>query len=303
MAKADGRPVSVQDWRSLPLVDATPPRGLWSGTRYSISAVWSQRSLIRLLIQRELKSKYKDSFLGIFWSLARPLVQLLIYYVAIGKFLGAERAIPEFAIFVFAGLTAWGLFFEVAQGSTSSIVANAGLIKKVYLPREIFPLAVTGSALFNTAVQLVILIAATVVLGQAPLSWDLLYALAGITLILVFAFAVGLFLAAVTVYFRDIQHLVDILLLILFWASPIVYSYEFVHGFLQGNWIEQLYLSNPITIGVMSFQRGIWVAGETQLWPADMQLRIAIMMLVSLALLWISQRIFARLEGNFAQEI
>lgn len=302
MAGTESTP-TVADWRSQPLVVASPPRGLIAGTKYSLNALKEQRELVGLLVQREIKSRYKDSALGVVWSLFRPLVQLLIFYIAVGKFLGAERSIPEFAIFVFAGLTAWGLFYEVLQGATGSIVANAGLIKKVYLPREIFPLAATGSALFNFGVQFAVLLAATVVLGRAPLSWEFFYAPLAALLLLSFAFAVGLLFSAINVYFRDMQHLVEVLLLVLFWASPIVYSYEFVHKFLQGNWLEQIYLANPITIGVMGFQRGMWIAGTEQMWPSDITARMLILTVVSVALVWLSQRIFARLEGNFAQEI
>jgi ABC-2 type transport system permease protein len=294
---------TVADWRSQPLVVASPPRGLIAGTKYSLNALKAQRELIGLLVQREIKSRYKDSALGVVWSLFRPLVQLMIFYIAVGKFLGAERSIPEFAIFVFAGLTAWGLFYEVLQGATGSIVSNAGLIKKVYLPREIFPLAATGSALFNFGVQFVVLLAATVVLGRAPLTLEFFYAPLAAVLLLAFAFAIGLLFSAVNVYFRDMQHLVEVLLLVLFWASPIVYSYEFVHKLLQGNWLEQIYLANPITIGVMGFQRGMWIAGTDQMWPPDLTLRMVLLTFLSIALVWVSQRIFARLEGNFAQEI
>jgi ABC-2 type transport system permease protein len=276
---------------------------LIAGTKYSLNALRAQRELIGLLVQREIKSRYKDSALGVVWSLFRPLVQLMIFYIAVGKFLGAERSIPEFAIFVFAGLTAWGLFYEVLQGATGSIVSNAGLIKKVYLPREIFPLAATGSALFNFGVQFVVLLAATVVLGRAPLTLEFFYAPLASVLLLAFAFAIGLLFSAVNVYFRDMQHLVEVLLLVLFWASPIVYSYEFVHKLLQGNWLEQIYLANPITIGVMGFQRGMWIAGTDQMWPPDLTLRMVLLTFLSIALVWVSQRIFARLEGNFAQEI
>lgn len=293
----------LSDWRNQPLVEASPPRGLWAGTKYSLNALYAQRDLVRLLIQREIKARYKDSVLGVVWSLFRPLVQLLIFYIAVGKFLGAERSIPEFAIFVFAGLTAWGLFYEVLQGSTSSIVTNAGLIKKVYLPREIFPIAATGSGLFNFVVQFIVLVAATLVLGRLPLTWEFFYAPLGILLLLTFSFALGLLFSAITVYLRDMQHLVEVLLLVLFWASPIVYSYSFVNEILQGNWLEQLYLANPITIGIMGFQRGMWVAGTDQMWPPDLALRMVIMLALSAVFVWISQRIFARLEGNFAQEI
>lgn len=294
---------ATPSWRDQPLVDAAPPRSFWAGTKYSVRALWGQKNLVRLLVQREIKARYKDSALGVLWSLFKPIVQLAIYYVAIGKFLGAERAIPEFAIFVFAGLTAWALFSETLSLSTRSIVDNAGLIKKVYLPREIFPVAATGSALFNFAVQFVVLFLATVVVGQVPFSPSLILLPFALLLLLSFAFGLGLLFSAVNVYFRDMQHLVEVLLILLFWASPIVYSYDLVHEMLQGNWLEQLYLANPITVGVIAFQKSMWVAGQDQAWPPNLELMILAATLFSFAFVWLSQRVFAKLEGNFAQEI
>ena len=138
------------------LISAAPPRGAIRGTIFSVKAIVAHRELLGLLVRREIKARYKDSMLGLLWSLLRPLTMLLIYYIAIGKFLGAERSIPEFAIFIFTGLTAWGLFSEIISLSTNSIVSNAGLIKKVYVPREIFPLSTVGSAGFNFLTQFAI---------------------------------------------------------------------------------------------------------------------------------------------------
>lgn len=286
-----------------PLVTAGPPRGLLAGTAYSIRAIWGNRELVNLLVRREIKSRYKDSSLGLLWSLFRPLTQLLIYYVAIGKFLNAERSVPDYAIFVFTGLTVWALFAEVLAGSTTSIIANSGLIKKVYLPREIFPLASLGSALFNFAVQFGILLLATIVLNRAPIHMQILYLPLAFIVVVLFSFALGLLLSAVTVYLRDFQHLVEVLLLILFWASPIVYSYKLVHHVLQGNWLESLYLANPVTLVVMGFQKAMWLAADTEIWPPNLGLRLVIVGLISILLLWVAQRVFARLEGNFAQEL
>jgi len=286
-----------------PLVTAGPPRGLLAGTAYSVSAIWNHRQLLGLLVRREIKSRYKDSSLGVLWSLLRPITQFLIYYLAVGRILGADRQIPEYAIFVFSGLTIWTLFSEVLLSSTTSIIANSGLIKKVYLPREIFPLASVGSALFNFGVQFVILVVATIVIGSPPLHGDLLYLPLSIVVVVLFSFALGLLLSAVTVYLRDFQHLIEVMLLVLFWASPIVYSYKLVHQALQGNWLEQIYLWNPITIVVMGFQRAMWVSGADEPWPADLTLRLIVIGVLSVVLLWISQRVFARLEGNFAQEL
>lgn len=288
---------------SSELMSPAPPSGFIRGTLFSLRAIFAQRELLGLLVQREVKSKYKDSALGLLWSLLRPLTQLLIYYVVIGQFLGAARSIPQFAIFVFAGLTAWTLFSESVSSATNSIVGNSGLIKKIYIPREVFPLAAVGSTLFNFLVQLGILIVATIVFGQFPLSPNLLLLPLGFVLLLTFGLAIGLFFAAVNVYMRDLQHLVEVLLVILFWASPIVYSFKFVTAALGGGILEQIYLANPISLGVMAFQKALWAAGAEEVWPENLELRIVIAFIVSLVLLWISQRIFARLEGNFAQEL
>ena len=282
--------------------DSSFGRGTWA----SVAEVFSHRQLLWRLITREVQAKYKNSSLGIVWSLMRPLAQLLIYYVAIGQFLGAARSIPDFAIFVFTGLTAWTLYSEIITSGTNSVVNNGGLVKKVYLPREIFPLAAVGAAIFNFAVQLAILIVATLVLGRAPLTLDVLYLPLSIILILVFSTALALVLSALNVYLRDVQHLVEILLLVLFWASPIVYSTGFVHKAIGGTIWEQLYLANPVTLGVLGMQKALWVAGSTdsgQFWPNMLWLNMLIAIAVCLVLLWIGQRVFSRLQANFAQEL
>ncbi|THG36054.1 ABC transporter permease [Glaciibacter flavus] len=277
-------------------------RGTWS----SVGEVASHRQLLWRLITREIQAKYKNSSLGIVWSLMRPLAQLLIYYVAIGQVLGAARSIPDFAIFVFTGLTAWTLYSEIITSGTNSVVNNGGLVKKVYLPREIFPLAAVGAALFNFAVQLAILIVATLVLGRPPLTLDILYLPLSVILILVFATALALVLSALNVYLRDVQHLVEILLLVLFWASPIVYSTGLVHKAIGGTIWEQIYLANPVTLAVLGMQKALWVAGSSdkaQFWPDSLWLNMLTAIAVCLVLLWIGQRVFSRLQANFAQEL
>jgi ABC-2 type transport system permease protein len=259
--------------------------------------------VLRLLARREIKARYKDSALGLVWSLFRPLTQLLIYYVVIGEFLGAARSIPEFAIFVFSGIAAYSLFSEIVSTATSSIVGNSGLVKKIYIPRELFPLASVLSALFNFAIQLGVLVIAIFALRQWPQLQTLYLLPLGFLLLLTFALGLGLLLSALNVQFRDVQHLVEVMVLVLFWASPIVYSYKFVVDALGGSWLEQLYLANPITLGIMAFQRALWSAGADEPWPADLELRIVIALAVSLLLVVVSQRVFARLEGNFAQEL
>ncbi|MDN4598394.1 ABC transporter permease [Leifsonia virtsii] len=292
-----------------PFQTVSERQGFFRGSGRSLADVWAHRELLWLLVKREIKARYKDSSLGLVWSLARPLIQLLIYYFAIGQILGAARNTPDFAIFVFTGLTTWGLFSEIVSGSTGSILGNGGLVKKVYLPREIFPLSTVGGAMFNFLVQLVVLLLAIVVLAHFPFGVNLLLAPLSVVMLVVFATAVGLVLSAINVYLRDTQHFVEIALLVLFWASPIVYPFTFVNQALHGNWLEQLYLANPVTIAIIGMQKALWAGGlegtgaTAQVWPSDLALRLVIMLVISTILLWISQRVFSRLQGNFAQEI
>ena len=290
-----------------PLRSAGPVQGFAIGTVESVRDIWAHRELLGLLVRRELKARYKDSTLGFFWSLIRPLTNLLIYYVAVGKFLGAERSIPSFALFIFTGLTAWGLFSEIVSTGTASVVANSGLVKKVYLPREVFPLATIGSALFNFVIQLAILAAAllfdaTVGTGSLPGGLRLLDLPLRFALILVFATALALLLSAVNVYLRDVNYLVEVSLMVLFWASPIVYSWELVSPKLNG-WMTEFYLANPITLATLGFQKAVWVAGDGKPFPPNLELRLGVSLGVCVVLLWVCQRVFTRLQGNFAQEL
>ena len=153
----------------------------------SIEDVTDQREMLDLLVRRDLKAQYKDSALGFLWSLARPLMQLAIYFVVLGQFLGAARGIPDFAVYIFTGLTAMGLFTEIAVGGTGSILANAGLVKKVYVPREVFPLASLGSGLLQLrASSSSCCSLATLVVGAFPLHPEILYAIPSLAVIVVY---------------------------------------------------------------------------------------------------------------------
>src|SRR3712207_4267681 len=254
--------------------DSAPTGTLVSGSGKSIRRILDQRELLGMLVRRELKARYKDSALGFFWSLLRPLAVLLVYYVAIGKFLGAERSIPSFAIYIFTGLTVWTFFTEVVAGSTGCIVGNAGLIKKVYLPREVFPLSVVGSATFTLFTQFVVLGLALVVAGEIPTDSRLLFVPLSLLVLFTYATALAFVLSAVNVYLRDVQYLVEISLTVLFWFSPVVYSWALVRDTIGGTWLEDLYLANPVTLAVLGMQRALWAAGADQPVPDGLALRL-----------------------------
>lgn len=277
--------------------------GFWD----SAKAVFSHRQLLGLLVRRDIKARYKDSVLGLLWTLINPIVQLTVYYVVMGQFLGAARGIPEFAIYIFSGLTIYALFSETLTGSTGSIVANAGLVKKVYVPREVFPLSSIGSALFTFVVQLVVLIVACFLLGTPPLSMGLIYFFPAVIIIVVYASALGFLLSALNVYLRDVQYLTNVLLMLAMWASPIVYGWTMVNNVFQTfnfpAWLLEVYTNSPLTLAVLGFHRAFWVAGGPADYPSHLAARMGIAILVGLVLIWICQRVFSKLQGNFAQEL
>lgn len=279
------------------------------GVKAAVIAPWreifARRTLGWLLVDRELRAKYKGSALGILWSLARPLTLLLIYFVAIGQFLGAARAIPDFGIFVLIGLTAWGLFSETVSQSSQVILANAGIIKKVDVPRELFPLSIVGLSLFNFAVQFAVILIAIVVVGALPDLGDLWFLVPSLFVLVSFSAGVAFVVSAVNVYIRDLQHLVDVAMAILFWLSPVVYSFAFVSRALPDGMMRDLYLANPVSVAVLGFQKALWHAGAADAanFPADLVPRLLIMCGVGIVVLLVGQSIFSRLKQNFAQEI
>lgn len=269
----------------------------------SLRDVFAHRQVLSLLVRRDLKARYKDSVLGMFWVLAKPLVQLALYVVAIGLFLGAGRGIPNFAVYIFTGLTIYSLFSEIVSGATQSVVSNGGLIKKVYIPREIFPIASTGSALINSGIQFALLVAASLLTGAFNFSPQALYIIPSVMLILVYAVALGILLSAVNVYLRDMQYLIEVFLMIFMWASPIIYSWGMVAKILGPGILLEIYTNNPLTLAVLGMQQGFWHGDATTIYPDLLWMRMCVAFVVGIILLVVCQRTFSRLEGDFAQSL
>ncbi|MCL2481847.1 MAG: ABC transporter permease [Propionibacteriaceae bacterium] len=279
-----------------------PRHTMLKGSLGSIQEIWKRRELVNLLVRREIRAKYKDSALGLVWSLIRPLVLLAIYYVVIGKFLGATRMIANFPIHLYAGLTLWTLFQEAVFAGTGSILANSAIVKKTALPREIFPLTSIGAAGFNFTIQLVILIVAVSFTTGFDWSIGFLHFPLAIVTIVTWATAFALLLSALNVYMRDVQHLVEVVLMIGFYVSPVIYSWGMAAPHLSGV-LQEIYLANPITLAVMGTQRVVWDATPPFPWPTHLGTRLLIAWIVGLVAVFLAQRLFNRLQSNFAQEI
>ncbi len=281
------------------------------GTVRRLRDVWAYRELLGTLVRKELKVKYKNSALGFVWSLLNPMLYLVVFYLVFTYFIPAS--ISYFAIFLLSGLLPYNLFSAGLGGGTTSIVGNGSLVTKVWFPREILPLASIGAALVHFGLQFTVLAAALVVFRYPP-AWSYLPLIipALCTLLLLVA-ALAIFLAAINVYARDIEHLLELVLLAWFWMTPIVYPYAQVR-----EKVGDLALLNPLTPIVITMQRAIWgnhlvtvqSNGKPTQVPAVPDLsqwwylrNLGIVCAVAVVLLFVAFRIFGKLEDNFAENI
>jgi ABC-2 type transport system permease protein len=278
---------------------AAPGKGL------GLLDVLRRRFLLRLLVRKELRIRYRGSLLGLLWSYVKPAVQFTVYYFALGVFLKLNRSLENFAVYLFSGIVLITFFSEAFANASRSVVGNAPLIKKIFLPRELFPVSSLVVATIHLFPQLVVLFAGSLVTGWHPDVAAVVAAFAGFGVFGLFGLGLGLVFAAANVYYRDFENIVDLVLVVATWASPILYPWTAVRDALGNGVLLQLYLANPLTTGVSLFQRAFWAPTTTsphalipQLWP-----RAAVSLLAGALVVVLGQAVFRRLEGRFAQEL
>jgi ABC-2 type transport system permease protein len=285
------------------------------GLRHRLSEIWRYHELLGGLVRTELKVKYKNSALGFVWSMLNPALYLVVFYIVFQLVLGS--GIPAFPIYLLSGLLVWNFFGTALNGATGSVVANSSLVKKVYFPREILPMASVGAALVHFFLQGIVLVVALVAFRYEVSPGYCLLIVPALLVLVLFTAALGILLACINVYVRDAQHLLELVLLAWFWMTPIVYQYRLVADKVVAHgWPAGLLLLNPITPIVLVFQRAIYnkveVAGSggnvIPILPADAgagwyMRNLLIAGVLSILLGLVALAVFRRLESNFAEEL
>ncbi len=291
--------LSTESHRDLSAFDVPGRgRGLWDIFRW--------RYLLRLLINKGTATRYRNSVLGWVWSYVKPGAQFLIYYFVMGVILKFHRDVPNFPIYLFSGVVVINLFNEAFGNATNSIVDNRALVKKIYLPRELFPISAIAVAFIHFLPQLAILLVVCLAVGWTPTVLGLAGILSGTILVLALALGLGLFFSGLNVRFRDAQNFVDLIKMFSTWTSPVLYTWVMVSAALANHptlWF--LYLSNPLTVAVEWFHSGFWDATVTtghsipdsSGWPALVAVAITLGSLVA------GQLTFRRFERTFAQDL
>jgi ABC-2 type transport system permease protein len=295
-------------------VRTSEPTRLRMGRR--ARAVLARRETLLYLVRKELKVKYASSVLGAVWSLLNPLVFLAVF-TFVTKITG--NAVPDYAVYLLSGLLAWNLFAVSLTTGARSVIDNANLVKKVSFPREILPLAAIGVALVDYVLQSGVLLLFILVTGFGfHLPGLALFPLAFLCL-LAFTLAMTLWMAAVNVRYRDVQHLLTIGLLVWFWMTPVVYGTALVQGYLSGRDILGvslfgLYFLNPMSAIVEGLHRALYgvvapvvdgaphpvLVNASVAWMAGV---LCLVLVASLVLLRLTWGVYFRLSGDFAEEL
>jgi ABC-type polysaccharide/polyol phosphate export permease len=271
-----------------------------------LTNVRDSRDLVVNLTLRELRGKYKRSVLGWSWSLLNPLATMAIFSVVFGVLLkapiplGEPSGLKNFPAFLLCGLLAWNFFAGSINGSMMALLGNAGIIKKVYFPRQILVYSTVLALDTTFLLELGVLVAYLLILGNMVLPW-IPAALVIVILLTVFSMGFGLMVSVLNVYFRDMQYLVNIGLQVWFYLTPIVYPISLVEKYqdktILGVSVVTLYKLNPM-VGFVDAFRAVFYDLRFPDWITIAQITIwAVGMLIGGIFL------FRRFEGRLAEEL
>ncbi len=272
-------------------------QGLWDAVRHPY--------LLKLLVHKELRVRYRGSALGMLWSYVKPAVQFAVFYFAVGVFLGMNRQVPNFALYLFSGIVAINFFNEAFGNATRAIVGNSALVKKIYLPRQLFTASSVYVAGVHFVPQLVVLVVGALIVGWRPSLLQLAAGVGGFAILVVLSTGLGLLFGAVNVLVRDAENIVDLIAMVVSWTSPVLYHWSNVAAVLGTGpgWV--LYQLNPLTPAIELFHYCFWAPTQGVVYegPPDLRMWALIAALTSVVILVIGEAVFRRLDGRFAQEL
>ena len=264
-------------------------------SRAVIKTVIQHRELIWNLVSRDLKIRYRGSALGFLWTVLIPLFMAGIYVVFLHMLGGRGVPIADVIIGVFA----WQFTVQCVNSGLGAITGNVNLVKKVFFPRMILPLAVTLANLVNYLLSLVVQFPVVFVLmamRHEPVSGQLWAFPLIVALQLVFNLGLAFLMAGINVYFRDLQHLVGVLLSAWFFVTPVMYNLSFVEHFAAKHpQAASLFMLNPMAVIITAY-RAVSIAGVSM--PLDWPVWVALA--ISVGIFFAGYAVFQRLQKNFA---
>jgi lipopolysaccharide transport system permease protein len=258
-----------------------------------IRTLFRYRALIESLVSRELKARYRGSVLGFFWSFINPLLLLLTYTVVFTVILRNEQPDTQpFFLFLFCGILPWTWFSASLAESSGVIIGSGNLIKKVLFPAEVLPTVSVLSNLAHFLLGLPILL--LFLAWKGKLAWTAVFLPLPIAVQLVLSLGLALFLSAITVHFRDLQNILQHVLHLWFFATPVIYSYAAI---AEGTPLRRVLRLNPMTHVIVMYQQVLF-QGSIDHWRG-----LFLALLVGIAGFAAGAFLFARLRDTLPEEV
>jgi ABC-type polysaccharide/polyol phosphate export permease len=252
--------------------------------------LYEYRELLKSSVKKEIRGKYKASFLGVIWSFVNPLLQVLVYAIVFPYLIG--NRVDNYVVYLITGIIPWTFFSTVIQTCGTCIKANSGIIKKVYFPRIILPLSAMISGLINFFISCLIILLFCIIFGVG-ISWHIVFVPLYALIEGVFALGIGMIVGACDAYVQDLEYIVNFLLQLAFYGTPIVYD---IGQFESAGLLGKLVMMNPMTQIVMGFRDCFLYH---RLPDFGMLLPLTA---VALIMLGIGTLVFNKLEKGFAEQ-
>jgi lipopolysaccharide transport system permease protein len=270
------------------VITIRPTRG-WAALQ--LLDLWKYRELMYFMVWRDIKVRYKQAVLGVAWAVLMPVINIVIFTFVFGVLFKQNQQGVNYPLLSAAGLLPWGLFSGSLQRSSISLVGNSNLLTKIYFPRLIIPISSVLAGLVDFGISFLVVLS-VMLYYHVPFTWNMIWLLPLTLLVVLTALSVGLWLSALNVQYRDVQHLVPFLITIWMYASPVAYS----AGLVTGRITRIIYGLNPMAGVIQGFRWAI-MSGDP---PGE----LFIVSIIMVVLLFVSGLFyFRRMERTFADTI
>lgn len=287
--------------------------------------LWRSRDLIFTLVKRDLKIRYKSSSLGFLWSFGRPLFLMLVIWAVFSLMVRIPSSHPwlPFSLHLLTGLLPWMFFSSALSEALYSVIGNSNVVKKVWLPVEVFPASVVAGQLVHlilAGVPFAVFIAAYALFGHVPdnsgrlgflivPSWELVLLPFVVLLQVLLVFGLALIVSSLNVFYRDMASITEILLTAWFYVTPVIYPAQLARETLKGHGLDPFYwiwLANPMTPVTLAYRRIIFgrlFEDAPEVSDATLLLGLGLATASTLLVLWVGIRLFERMSRRFADEL
>ena len=251
--------------------------------------LYNYRELLKTSVKKEVRSKYKNSFLGVLWSFLNPLLQIAVYGIVFSLIL--KNPMEHYTVFLCCGLIPWTFFSSAITRSAFTMIENGNIIKKVYFPREILPISIVTSEAVNFMISTIIILGFVIFGGLGISKYILFYPIVLLAQYLLLI-GISLIVSSISVYVRDLQHLIGVAMQLIFYATPIVYASDTIPESFK--WILNL---NPMTYIINGYRDIFYNQTMIDIVP------LLILILISIMACVIGYIIFNKLQKGFAEQL